>query len=161
AANDIGPPYKIYVRQKLLLPSATGGADESGARTFSRAERAPNPASGAAATRSSEARKAASVHSGLPSAESQKSEVSEGWSWPANGIVMQRFGEPDAGHKGIDIQGELGQPVYAANSGKVVYAGSGLLGYGNLLIIKHNDQYLSAYAHNSRLLVKEGEFVKA
>jgi lipoprotein NlpD len=64
-------------------------------------------------------------------------------------------------HKGIDIRGELGEPVYAVNSGKVVYAGSGLVGYGNLLIIKHSDRYLSAYAHNSRLLVGEGKIVKA
>ena len=64
-------------------------------------------------------------------------------------------------NKGIDIAGQLGQPVKAAANGSVVYAGRGLLGYGDMIIIKHNETYLSAYAHNSRLLVKEGDQVKA
>jgi lipoprotein NlpD len=68
----------------------------------------------------------------------------------------------NAGHnKGIDIAGNLGQPVFAAASGQVVYSGTGLRGYGKLLIIKHNDTFLSAYAHNNNLLVKEGDMVKA
>ncbi|WP_369602242.1 peptidoglycan DD-metalloendopeptidase family protein [Hahella sp. SMD15-11] len=64
-------------------------------------------------------------------------------------------------NKGIDIAGRIGDPVRAAADGEVVYAGSGLLGYGNLVIINHNEHYLSAYAHNRRILVKEGERVKA
>ena len=64
-------------------------------------------------------------------------------------------------HKGIDLAGRLGDPVLAANNGTVVYAGSGIRGYGNLLIVKHSDNYLSAYAHNRRLLVDEGATVRA
>ncbi len=74
--------------------------------------------------------------------------------------MLARFGANNSLNRGIDIGGNLGQPVIAAADGQVVYAGSGLRGYGNLLIIKHNDTYLSAYAHNRRLLVDEGESVK-
>lgn len=80
------------------------------------------------------------------------------WQWPTDGKLQQGFG--DGGSKGIDVGGKRGQPVYAAAAGKVVYSGSGLRGYGKLLIIKHNRTYLSAYAHNHQLLVKEGEVVK-
>ena len=83
------------------------------------------------------------------------------WRWPVNGKVIEKFSEATSANKGIDIAGSAGEPVRAASGGKVVYAGSGLLGYGLLLIIKHNDRYLSAYAHNSELLVKEGDGVKS
>ncbi len=76
--------------------------------------------------------------------------------WPINGKVLKAFAQAD--NKGIDIAGEIGQNVSAAEAGKVVYSGQGLIGYGNLLIIKHNDLYLSAYANNSRLLVAEGDY---
>jgi lipoprotein NlpD len=82
------------------------------------------------------------------------------WRWPAPGKVMQAFSESGDVNKGIDIAGKLGDPVCASASGRVVYAGSGLLGYGQLIIIKHNDQFLSAYAHNRILSVKEGDEIK-
>jgi lipoprotein NlpD len=78
--------------------------------------------------------------------------------WPVRGKVLKSFSQAD--NKGIDIAGEMGQDVSAAEAGKVVYSGQGLIGYGNLLIIKHNDLYLSAYANNSRLLVAEGYTVE-
>jgi len=81
------------------------------------------------------------------------------WQWPAEGKLLARFNKNDA--KGIDIAGGEGQSVRAASSGKVVYSGNGLISYGNLIIIKHSRSYLSAYAHNKKLLVKEGETVKA
>jgi lipoprotein NlpD len=80
------------------------------------------------------------------------------WGMPAQGKVIARFSEA-ANRKGIDIAGTLGQPVVASASGKVVYSGSGLRGYGKLIIIKHNETYLSAYAHNDQILVKEGQSV--
>ena len=80
------------------------------------------------------------------------------WQWPVKGKVIKNFYQTSK--KGIDIAGRVGQKVMASAAGKVVYAGSGLKGYGNLLIIKHNDLYLSAYANNSRLLVKEDQKVK-
>lgn len=83
----------------------------------------------------------------------------EAWLWPAEGTLAGRFGA--AGGKGIDIRGVRNAPVQAVASGKVVYSGSGLRGYGRLLIVKHAGEYLTAYAHNERLLVREGEAVVA
>ena len=83
----------------------------------------------------------------------------ETWIWPANGALKGRFGE--GGSKGIDIVGERNTPVLAAAPGRVVYSGAGLRGYGRLLIIKHPGEYLSAYAHNQEMLVKEGDTVNA
>jgi lipoprotein NlpD len=80
------------------------------------------------------------------------------WAWPASGKLIEGFNE--ARNKGLDIAGNPGDPVLAAADGKVVYSGSGLRGYGNLIIIKHNNTYLSAYAHNRALLIKEGQEVK-
>ncbi len=82
------------------------------------------------------------------------------WQWPARGRVIQGFSNTLAGNKGINIAGRLGEPVRAAAGGQVVYSGDGVRGYGNLLIIKHNDSYLSAYAYNKRLLVKLGDWVR-
>lgn len=79
------------------------------------------------------------------------------WAWPVGGKVQTGFVEGST--KGIDIPGALGDPVVAAGPGKVVYAGSGLRGYGKLVIVRHNANYLSAYAHNSQILVKEGQVV--
>ena len=83
------------------------------------------------------------------------------WLWPTDGEVIRKFSQDTAGKKGIAIGGRKGQPVVAAAGGEVVYSGSGLLGYGQLIIINHNKNYLSAYAHNSSLLVKEGDVVEA
>jgi lipoprotein NlpD len=83
------------------------------------------------------------------------------WTWPANGVLIGKFASNGSLNKGIDIAGDLGQPVFAASDGAVVYAGSGLRGYGELIIIKHSDTYVSAYGHNRRLLVREGQQVKA
>lgn len=82
------------------------------------------------------------------------------WRWPASGKVIGHFSKQGKVNKGINFSGNKGEPVFAAESGRVVYAGSGLLGYGNLVIIHHNHKYLSAYAHNSRILVKENDKVK-
>lgn len=82
------------------------------------------------------------------------------WGWPAQGTIIGTFSAAGVENKGIDISGSEGDPVLAAADGEVVYAGSGLLRYGDLVIIKHNDRYLSAYAHNSALLVGEGESVR-
>jgi lipoprotein NlpD len=78
--------------------------------------------------------------------------------WPARGEVVRKFGA--SGNKGIDIEGKVGQPVKASASGKVVYAGSGLRSYGRMIIVKHGNDYLTAYAYNEKLLVKEGDTVK-
>jgi len=85
---------------------------------------------------------------------------STGWAWPAKGSVIGLFSSNGSLNKGIDLAGELGEPVLAASDGTVVYAGSGLRGYGELVIVKHSETYVSAYGHNRRLLVQEGQRVK-
>ena len=161
ATNGIDAPYLIKVGQVLRLPNAAGSAQ---------AGDVARPAAGAAgarqeagATGKSTARAFSSTAAkpvGNASSERDQA-LPRGWRWPAGGALLDGYSVHSPAHKGIDIRGELGEPVYAANDGKVVYAGSGLVGYGNLLIIKHSDRYLSAYAHNNRLLVGEGTQVKA
>ncbi|QDX29115.1 murein hydrolase activator NlpD [Dickeya poaceiphila] len=106
------------------------------------------PAAGAAAT--------------LPATEpTQTNTAIASWRWPTDGKVIDSFSASEGGNKGIDIAGSRGQSVVATASGRVVYAGNALRGYGNLIIIKHNDDYLSAYAHNETMLVREQQEVKA
>lgn len=83
------------------------------------------------------------------------------WLWPTEGRVVSSFSADDPARKGIDIGGRAGQPVLASAAGQVVYSGSGLIGYGELIIIKHSDRMLSAYAHNSKRMVSEGQQVTA
>lgn len=81
------------------------------------------------------------------------------WRWPTKGVLVAKFGDQNAAGKGLDIRGREGIPIVAAAPGKVMYAGSGLIGYGKLIIIKHNESYLSAYGYNRRLLAKQGDTV--
>lgn len=89
--------------------------------------------------------------------QSQDSSEVLDWMWPVDGKVIAGF--DDAKNKGLDISGRMGQDVFAAGAGKVMYAGSGIRGYGNLVIIKHNNSLLSAYAHNKAIVVKEGQTI--
>lgn len=97
----------------------------------------------------------------IPQTTSSKAVGGITWQWPTKGKIIGEFSSRDGGNKGIDIAGSRGQAIYAAAPGRVVYAGNALRGYGNLIIIKHNDSYLSAYAHNEKNLVKDQEMVKA
>ncbi len=81
------------------------------------------------------------------------------WGWPTGGVINVEFGAKPGPGTGVLIDGRAGQAVYAAASGQVVYAGSGLIGYGQLIILKHNDTYLSAYGYNKSLLVEEGQTI--
>ena len=81
------------------------------------------------------------------------------WQWPASSPVSSEFSVAETGNKGLDFAGNRGDPVYASARGKVVYAGNALKGFGNLIILKHNDDYITAYAHNQQLLVKEQQWV--
>ena len=96
---------------------------------------------------------------GAASPAARPGEESVDWAWPANGSVVAAFDEA-RGVKGLSIAGKAGDPVLAAADGRVVYAGSGLRGYGNLVIVKHNSTFLTAYAHNQALLVKEDQAVR-
>ena len=106
----------------------------------------------------------ATVAKAAPSSRPESARVPEiddaklDWAWPTSGKVIAGFSE-SANLKGIDIGGKAGQPVLASAAGRVVYAGAGLRGYGKLVIVKHNNTYLSAYAHNREIMVKEGQQV--
>lgn len=115
---------------------------------------APASATVAASAPAASAAPAAATASAAPA----NTEEDLGWIWPGNGPVLAGFDE--AKNKGLDIGGAAGDAVLASSDGKVVYAGAGLRGYGNLIILKHNNTYLTAYAHNQTLLVKEDQSVK-
>jgi len=99
----------------------------------------------------------ASTAPATPPAPVAADEARLSWMWPSDGRVIATF--DDGRNKGLDIAGKLGQPVVAASAGKVMYAGSGIRGYGNLVIVKHSNSLLSAYAHNRKIVVKEGDNV--
>ena len=126
------------------------------------ASSAPAPAANAAAVKPPQSAASASNSASptpannLVTADTAEEAVS--FQWPTRGNVLAGFDEVK--NKGVDIAGKAGDPVLAAADGKVVYAGSGLRGYGNLVIIKHNNTYLTAYAHNQSLLVKEDQTIK-
>ena len=91
------------------------------------------------------------------SQDQEKLALSLSWVWPANGQIIEKFSESNS--KGITIAGISGESIFAVSDGKVVYSGNGLRGYGNLVILKHNDDFITAYAHNQSIFVKEGESV--
>lgn len=157
AWNRIGWPYRIYPGQRLLVVPTTRGAavDERPAATSASRPATTAPSASRPAPVTTKTTPARPVEK--PAPRPHQSPVS--WQWPTAGSVKRGFNN-SASKKGINIAGRLGQPVYAASGGDVVYSGSGLVGYGNLLIIKHDDTFLSAYGHNRRLLVKEGQKVK-
>lgn len=101
---------------------------------------------------------AAAVAPSAAAGKSTEATALGNWRWPADGKVIEVYQE--SRNKGIDIAGKEGDPVVAAADGQVVYSGSGLRGYGNLVILKHSDDFISAYAHNRQILVKQGESVK-
>lgn len=97
----------------------------------------------------------------VPTQQVERIATAISWQWPAKGEILRTYSSGDPGKKGLDIGGRMGQAVHAAADGKVVYSGNGLRGYGKLIIIKHSATYFSAYAHNSKLHVKEDETVKS
>jgi len=175
--NRISPPYTINPGQELrVVPPAAEKA--VAAATASPVEK--NKKAGTTARSPTVKSVAPASISPKPAAKSAKTEKSKiearrktktelakipdtgkatTWVWPADGQMLKRYNDSGS-DKGIDIGGARGQPVRATANGRVVYQGSGLRGYGQLIIIKHNDEFLSAYAHNDRIYVKEGDVVK-
>lgn len=165
--NRIAAPYTIYPGQRLRL-SGTAVATRPPALTPGRALQSPRarsttPAPPGAATPAPAIPAAPSsipIVAALPSGGAR---VAQGvvWRWPASGQLVSRYVLGDPTRQGINIAGNAGQPVFAAAEGEVVYSGSGLIGYGELVIIKHSDVLLSAYGHNRKRLVAEGQRVAA
>ena len=143
----------VAVAKPVVSSAATATAIAPGAV----AKPASAPASGATASTAT-ASAPVPVAAVSASAGNASAEEDLGWIWPGSGPVLAGFDE--AKNKGVDIGGAAGDPVLAAADGKVVYAGAGLRGYGNLIILKHNNIYLTAYAHNQTLVVKEDQTVK-
>ena len=134
--NRIEPPYTIFPGQRV---------DING--TFA-----------ASLSQSSNLHNVAKRNTTTETSKESTTSVSEvGWKWPTSGKMIASF--QASGQKGVDIEGHFDQPIYAAAGGRVVYSGGGLKGYGKLIIIKHNKRFLSAYAHNNKLLVAEGDEV--
>jgi lipoprotein NlpD len=119
------------------------------------------PASGAVVAGSAAAPVTAPAATPSVSSTVSNSAPVSSWKWPTDGKIIDNFSSSEGGNKGIDIAGSRGQSILATADGRVVYAGNALRGYGNLIIIKHNDDYLSAYAHNDTMLVREQQEVKA
>ena len=172
--NDIRSPYTIYPDQELRLSGPTGqhsqkqpatptaktspGSKPSTSKTVVKAapsksatsttyDNTPKPATTTAVANTPVASKA------VATADPGK------WLWPAEGRIISNFKPNDPARKGIDIGGKEGQAVIASAAGEVVYSGAGLIGYGELIIIKHSERLLSAYAHNQKRLVTEGQKV--
>jgi len=157
STNGIRSPYTIFPGQRLQLKAKRRASrSETLKPTTKSTAKAVTPRAKTAPSRTTKSSKSANKSVAVVASAGYPFR----WRWPAQGQTTRFFSSSSAVHKGIDIKGNLGESVHAANSGRVVYAGSGLVGYGELLIIKHSDRYLSAYGHNSKLLVKEGELVK-
>lgn len=173
ARNNIDPPYTIRPGQAIRFDGRSSTANTSVATTSTQGPssstkttviRRPINGAPAPATAPQSTPQAASQAATSPAPMATPVPAGEraggNWAWPANGVLIGKFSSNGSLNKGVDIAGDLGQPVFAASDGSVVYAGSGLRGYGELVIIKHSDTYVSAYGHNRRLLVREGQQVK-
>jgi len=170
--NDIRPPYNIYSGQKLFLVSKNKGKS-SKASSSKHSSKNQTKSSNRTSVKVVKNTIASSkkqaygenvngtkvVRSDIP--KTNFSQKIHRWRWPVKGNIISRFSSKVQGNKGVDIAGRRGTNISAAANGKVVYAGSALRGYGKLIIIKHNDDYLSAYAHNDKILVKEQQQVKS
>lgn len=169
-ANNIASPYTIYPGQVIAFGAngAASSADagspipvsspgqQSGSSTATSTPVAPPARPQPAGQRNKPLHRKSVLHQPRPAPAGGPPQ----WQWPASGTLLKSFGGSGAEGRGIAIGGRQGSPVVAAAGGQVVYRGSGLTGYGNLIIIKHNDRWLSAYAHNQDMLVKEGDTVK-
>lgn len=146
AANRLSAPYRIHTGQTLRIAAAKAQPTRAAKATTKRRT-----------TRSTVTKRRTTKP--VQPIRVANNPVKK-WSMPAKGKIIKRFSTKFAGNKGIDIAGRYGEPVRASAPGRVVYSGTGLKGYGRLIIIKHNNAYLSAYANNKKLLVKEGQAVK-
>lgn len=161
--NNIGAPYTIYPGQVISLSgratssttTTTKTHDSGGIKVTTTQKPTTSTTTKPAATQTQTQTKPTT------STPTPTTAVVGGWTWPAIGSVISTYSPTGSLNKGIDIAASEGTAVMAASAGTVVYAGNNLHGYGNLLIIKHNDSFVSAYGHNRSLLVKEGQKVTA
>ena len=161
--NGIKPPYRLSPGQKIQLrPGAVPTPAPAPSETVIVSKPLP-PEPPAASAKPSQTPSAATIGaSKAPAPAPSKTPLSAPtrWQWPAQGDLIAKFSR-SSGVNGIRIAGQNGSPIQATAAGDVVYVGEGLRGYGKLIIVKHSDKYLSAYAHNRRILVAEGERIRA
>ena len=157
ANNRIPSPYTIYPGQTIYLSQKAPAPAKKQVASVPAKTAPAKP--GPPARTSTTVVKASPPPASKPVSPKVSNTAVTRWRWPTAGRVTRSYSSTI--HKGIDIDGKLGDPINAVAAGNVVYAGSGIVGYGELLIIKHNEVYLSAYGHNDRLLVAEGDQVKA
>jgi lipoprotein NlpD len=139
-ANHLQPPYAIKAGQRLKMTAQSSGSTQQG-------------------TYQKESYDAGRVTPSVVTTSNQFNQPVSHWLWPTQGSLVSKFSLSAKGYSGVEIAGHLGQPVSAAAAGEVVYSGMGVRGYGNLIIIKHNNSYLSAYAFNQKRLVAVGQEV--
>ncbi|EKE71670.1 peptidoglycan DD-metalloendopeptidase family protein [Gallaecimonas xiamenensis] len=152
--NQLPAPYTIFPGQIIKLSSRPASVSHRNVTPRQKIDKKPiAKAESTQYSRKQVVNKNVTAKPAAPAAH--------GWQWPTQGPLVLGFSSRQDGNKGLDIGGNRGDSVFAAAPGKVVYAGSALRGYGKLVIIKHDDQYLSAYAHNDDLLVREQQWVKA
>ncbi len=145
--NKLRYPYTIYPGQKLATYCSVNNNSINNKRTHSSQNKN---------------KKASNINKKTKKTRNvDQFTVSERWRWPTIGHVVRRFQSGNQAKTGIEVGGKFRQKVFAARSGKVVYSGSGLIGYGKLIIVKHDKRFLTAYGYNAELLVKEGDIVKA
>ncbi len=170
--NNISPPYNIYPNQKLILVAKNKGKVSKASNnkhSSKKQSRNSNLTSNKVVKKTIASSKKQAYGENVSKKKSRQGDLPKTnfsqkvsrWRWPVKGKIIARFSSKAQGNKGIDITGRRGTSIKAAASGKVVYAGSALRGYGKLIIIKHNDDYLSAYAHNDTILVKDQQQIKS
>lgn len=158
-ANGIGPPWNIRAGQVLRLDRKGSTRQASAAPSPSRPKAVAKPSR--PPVKNTATRPKSKPRGKKPAPSGSQVVANVRWQWPHSGTVIAGFSSSGKVNKGIDIAGQAGDAVKAAAAGSVVYAGNGLLGYGNLIIVNHNEHYLSAYAHNRKILVAEGEVINA
>ena len=156
--NNIAINSTIYPGQRLMLVKPLSSSTASTTVSQSSAGSSSQSTTPSQSTKTNQSTTKVTI-STTPSSSGGKNPSR--WLWPTEGKVLNTFSAKKLDRRGIDIAGKLGQSVRSVADGKVVYSGNGLAGYGNLIIVKHSDTFLSAYAYNQERLVKEGTLVKA
>ncbi|MFT6901001.1 MAG: lipoprotein NlpD [Colwellia sp.] len=163
--NNLASPYRIFPGQKLSLVKNSAQASNHIARVEKQKNKKPIRVKKPVASNKKQAYgknvRGQKVNNKTSTKVTTFSQKIKNWLWPAKGKVIEGFSTAKQGNKGINIAGTRGDSVKSTANGVVVYAGDALRGYGRLIIVKHNDDYLSAYAHNDSILVKEQQLVKA
>jgi lipoprotein NlpD len=160
--NKISSPYQIHPEQILMLSKLTTSKPPMLKKSTGHTSKAIKNQSVDPSKKQAYGKSEENVNiDPIGSTTGQFPDRVKSWHWPTNETVSRGFSAKEQGNKGLDFSGKLGLPILAAADGKVVYTGDALRGFGKLVIIKHSDAYLTAYAHNDNIIVKEKQWLKA